>query len=169
MCWTGLEMHLLKLLVLGAWNLPTAVNFKKTSPNTQHVSRAWPPANSTAETAEMENHQDFKGISIFAHSKTLILDCFLSAGRDTKQPFSISNDDTSSTISQDVPPGCFSSTFSWFLNFMIAPRDRNSPPPPWTAPSWVKHSLSIIRQFTQQTTPITSLAHASSNREHKFF
>lgn len=29
MCWTGLEMHLLKLLVLGAWNLLTAVNFKK--------------------------------------------------------------------------------------------------------------------------------------------
>lgn len=56
----------------------------------------------------MENHQDFEGISIFACCKILILDGFLSAARDTKQHFSISNDDTSGTISQDIPLSCFS-------------------------------------------------------------
>lgn len=41
-------------------------------------SRAWSPTTSAAEIAEMENHQDFKGISICASCKILILDCFLS-------------------------------------------------------------------------------------------
>lgn len=63
--------------------------------------------------------------------------------------------------------------FSWFLNFSIAPRARNSPAPPQTTAlhrsllgvALLQHHWTIH----QQTTPIISLAHASSNWEHKFF
>lgn len=71
-------------------------------------SRAWSPTTSAAEITEMENHQDSKGISIFACCKILILDGFLSASKGAKQHFSIRNDATCGTISQDTPLSCFS-------------------------------------------------------------